>query len=34
MYTSPKILASLDATVVLSKAIGQPCPSGTECPDK
>jgi len=28
MYTAPKIVASLDATVVLAAALGQPtCPS-------
>ena len=25
MYSTPKILASLDATVVLSQALGQEC---------
>jgi len=30
MYSTPKIIASLDAAVVLSDALGQSCPS---CPE-
>jgi|GEM_PF-6810348 len=31
MYTAPKIIASLDATVVLSEALGTACPSTPGC---
>lgn len=31
MYTSPKILASLDANAVLAEAYGSPCAQGSVC---